>query len=136
MPREATVLIVPALRDHVPEHCQTLLASRLPRVDPIGRDNLDCLARIEAIEEAAASTDGTIIIVAHSAASLRSHIGHGLRVARVRGALLAAPADFDRPLPEGYPSLGLLRGRLADGAAQRSTPRLRPQDYWRDRTDA
>ena len=82
MPREATVLIVPALRDHVPEHCQTLLASRLPRVDPIGRDNLDCLARIEAIEEAAASTDGTIIIVAHSAASLRSHIGHGLRVAR------------------------------------------------------
>jgi predicted alpha/beta hydrolase family esterase len=31
MTREATVLIVPGLRDHVPEHWQTLLASQLPR---------------------------------------------------------------------------------------------------------
>jgi predicted alpha/beta hydrolase family esterase len=30
MAREATVLIVPGLRDHVPQHWQTLLASRLP----------------------------------------------------------------------------------------------------------
>ena len=32
MMREATALIVPGLRGHVPEHWQTLLASRLPRV--------------------------------------------------------------------------------------------------------
>jgi uncharacterized protein len=30
MAREAT--IVPELRDHIPQHWQTLLASRLPRV--------------------------------------------------------------------------------------------------------
>ena len=67
--REATVLIVPGLRDHVPEHWQTLLASRLPRVRcvaPMGRDNLDCAARVEAIERQAASIDGPIILVAHS----------------------------------------------------------------------
>ena len=64
MAREATVLIVPGLRDHVPEHWQTLLASRLPRVrtvTPIGRDNLDLLTRVKAIEEATASIDGPII---------------------------------------------------------------------------
>jgi uncharacterized protein len=69
MLREATVLIVPGLRDHVPEHWQTLLASRLPRVRsfaPMGRDNLDCRARVDAIEQEAARIDGPIILVAHS----------------------------------------------------------------------
>jgi uncharacterized protein len=33
MLREVTVLIVPGLRDHVPQHWQTLPASRLP--DPL-----------------------------------------------------------------------------------------------------
>jgi serine hydrolase len=58
MAREATVLIVPGLRDHVPGHWQTLLASRLPRVRtvaPMGRDSLDCKGRIDAIEREAAS---------------------------------------------------------------------------------
>ena len=44
MMREATVLIVPGLREHVPQHWQTLLASRLPRVrtiEPMGREDLD-----------------------------------------------------------------------------------------------
>ena len=52
MAREATVLIVPGLRDHVAQHWQALLASQLPHVrtvTPMGRDNLDCLARVEAI---------------------------------------------------------------------------------------
>jgi predicted alpha/beta hydrolase family esterase len=35
MTREATVLIAPGLRDHVPEHWQTLLASRLPRYERV-----------------------------------------------------------------------------------------------------
>jgi predicted alpha/beta hydrolase family esterase len=127
MTREATVLIVPGLRDHGPEHCQTLLASRLPRVrgvTPIGRDNLDCLARIiEAIEEAAASIDGTIVIVAHSGGVIA--VTHWARLTRraVRDALLAAPADFDRPLPEGYPSLGLVRGGWPRKEAHRALVR-------------
>jgi len=111
MAREATVLIVPGLRDHVPGHWQTLLASRLPRahtVTPMGRDNLDCLARIEAIEEAAAAIDGPIIVVAHSGGVIA--VTHWARLTRrpVRGALLATPADFDQPMPEGYPSMQAL----------------------------
>jgi len=55
MTREATVLIVPGLRGHVPQHWQTLLASRLPRVrtvEPMGRD-LDCARKVAAIEREA-----------------------------------------------------------------------------------
>jgi predicted alpha/beta hydrolase family esterase len=109
--REATVLIVPGLRDHVPGHWQTLLASRLPRVravKPIGRDNLDCLARVEAIEEEAARIDGSIILVAHSGGVIAAV--HWARMTRrkVRGALLATPADLDQQLPEGYPSMEAL----------------------------
>jgi len=108
MAGEATVLIVPGLRDHVPRHWQTLLASRLTRVRTVaamGRDNLDCLARVDAIEEAAASIDGPIIMVAHSAGVIA--IAHWARKSSraVRGALLATPADLDRQLPEGYPSM-------------------------------
>ena len=111
MAREATVLIVPGLRDHVPQHWQTLLASQLPRVrtvTPMGRDNLDCLARVEAIEEAAAQIDGPIVLVAHSGGVIS--VVHWARLTRraVRGALLATPADFDQPLPQGYPSMGAL----------------------------
>jgi len=105
--REATVLIVPGLRDDVPAHWQTLLASRLPcvrAVPPIGRENLDCLARVEAIEEHAARIDGPIVLVAHSGGVIAAVHWAQLTRRKVRGALLATPADFDRPLPEGYPS--------------------------------
>ena len=111
--REATVLIVPGLRDHVSQHWQTLLALRLPRVRtvvPMGRSNLDCRARVVAIEEAAASIDGPIILVAHSGGVIATL--HWARQTRrlLRGALLATPADFDQPMPEGYPSMEALEG--------------------------
>jgi predicted alpha/beta hydrolase family esterase len=109
--REATVLIVPGLRDHVPEHWQTRLASRLPRtrsVAPMGRDNLDCAARVEAIERQAAAIAGPIIVVAHSAGVLSTvHWAHQTRCS-VRGALLAVPPDFTRAMPEGYPTMAAL----------------------------
>ncbi len=109
--REATVLIVPGLRDAVPQHWQTLLASRLPRVRtvaPMGRHNLDCLQRVEAIEEAAAIIDGPIILVAHSGGVVATLHWARLTQRELRGALLATPADFDRPMPEGYPSMEAL----------------------------
>jgi predicted alpha/beta hydrolase family esterase len=113
MAREATVLIVPGMRDHVPQHWQTLLASRLPRVrtvTPMGRDNLDCQARIDAVEQAAAAIDGPVIVVAHSGGVIA--VVHWARMTRrvVHGALLATPADFDQPLPDGYPSMESLEG--------------------------
>ncbi len=112
MASEATVLIVPGLRDHVPGHWQTLLASRLPRVrtvQPMGRNRLDCKARLEAIEREAASIDGPIVLVAHSGGVIATvHWAHRTRRA-VRGALLATPADFERPLLDGYPTMDALR---------------------------
>jgi serine hydrolase len=110
--REATVLIVPGLRDHVPQHWQTLLALRLPRVRtvaPMGRDNLDCAARVDAIERAARAIDGPIVLVAHSGGVIAAvHWAEQTRRA-VRGGLLATPADFDEPMPAGYPTMQALR---------------------------
>ena len=108
----ATVLIVPGLRDHVAQHWQTLLAAELPRVSvvpPMGRDNLDCDARVLAIEHAAQKIEGPLVIVAHSGGVVM--VAHWAQRSRrpVLGALLAAPPDFDRPLPEGYPTLDELQ---------------------------
>ena len=66
---EVTVLIVPGLRDHVPEHWQTLLAARLPRVhmvEPMGREDLDCARKVAAIEREANAIKGRLLLVAHS----------------------------------------------------------------------
>ena len=108
----ATVLIVPGLRDHVDDHWQTLLAARLPRartVPPMGRDNLDRLARVRAIEQAARGIDGPLIVVAHSGGVIT--VAHWAAQTRchVRGALLAAPPDLERPMPPGFPTTLALR---------------------------
>jgi hypothetical protein len=110
----STVLIVPGLRDHVAEHWQTLLAARLPgahSVPPMGREALDCAARVVAIEQAMSAIDGPVVIVAHSGGCLAvAHWAAQTRQAqRVRGALLAVPPDFDTPLPAGYPAIDALR---------------------------
>ncbi|GAB3770304.1 alpha/beta hydrolase [Ramlibacter monticola] len=107
-----TVLIVPGLRDHVEQHWQTLLAARLPRVrtvPPMGREDLDCAKRVAAIEQAAQEIDGPLVIVAHSGGVVMvAHWAHQTTRA-VQGALLATPPDFDRPMPDGYPTLEALR---------------------------
>lgn len=107
-----TVLIVPGLRDHVEEHWQTLLAQQLPQVctvPPMGRDSLDRAARVAAIESAAQGIDGPVVIVAHSGGTIM--VAHWARQTRrpVLGALLATPPDFERPMPEGYPTIEALR---------------------------
>lgn len=120
----ATVLIVPGLRDHVAEHWQTLLGARLPKVravPPMGRADLDCAARVEAIERAAQAVEGPLILCAHSGGTVMA--AHWARVTKrpVLGALLATPPDFERPMPEGFPTVAQLeaggwlpvpRGRL------------------------
>ena len=109
MPAMPTILIVPGLRDHVAQHWQTLLAPELPRVvavPPMGRDNLDCETRLVAIEHAAQSVQGPLVIVAHSGGVVM--VAHWAQRTRrpVLGALLAVPPDFERPMPAGYPALG------------------------------
>jgi serine hydrolase len=108
---EPTVLIVPGLRDHVAEHWQTRLAARLPRVrqvPPMGREDLDCAARVEAIDRELAAMDGPVIVVAHSGGVIM--FVHWARRHRraIQGALLATPPDFEQPMPEGYPTMDAL----------------------------
>lgn len=106
-----TVLLVPGLRDPVAQHWQTLLETKLARVrsvPPMGRTDLDCAARVAAIEQAAQAIDGPIVIVAHSGGCIM--VAHWARQTRraIHGALLAAPPDFETPMPDGYPTLEAL----------------------------
>jgi len=109
-----TILIVPGLRDHVDEHWQTRLAARLPRVrvvPPMGRADLDCAARVDAIDRELMAIGGPVIIVAHSGGVIM--LAHwaaspGRTRKAIRGALLATPPDFETPMPEGYPTMAAL----------------------------
>lgn len=114
MAEAATVLIVPGLRDHVERHWQTLLAQQLPHartVPPMGREDLDCARRVQAIDAAMAALPGPVVIVAHSGGCITvAHWAHhSAHACRVRGALLATPPDFEHTMPEGYPSLAALQ---------------------------
>lgn len=107
------VLIVPGLRDHMEAHWQTGLAASLPQahtVPPMGRTDLDCHARVQAIERAVAAIDGPLVIVAHSGGCIM--IAQWAQVTRhaqrVRGCLLATPPDFERPMPAAYPTMAML----------------------------
>ncbi|MDP9975336.1 putative alpha/beta hydrolase family esterase [Variovorax paradoxus] len=108
----ATILIVPGLREHVADHWQTLLAARLPRVrtvPPLEHDKLSCMARVDAIAQALQDIDGPVVLVAHSAGAIMVvHWAQSHRADRIRGALLATPADLETPLPAGYPTLDAL----------------------------
>lgn len=107
-----TILIVPGLREHVPNHWQTLLAERLPRVRsvaPLEHDRLDCTARVDAIDRTLALIQGPVIIVAHSAGTMMvAHWAAQRATGQVRGALLAAPADLETPMPAAYPTTDVL----------------------------
>ena len=109
---EVTVLIVPGLRGHVPQHWQTLLASRLPRVrmvEPMGREDLDCARRVAAIEREANAIKGPLLLVAHSGGVIM--VVHWAKQTQraVHGALLATPPDFERAMPAEYPTIDELR---------------------------
>ncbi|WP_200935673.1 alpha/beta hydrolase [Rhodanobacter sp. Soil772] len=113
-PHDVTVVIVPGLRDHVAEHWQTLLAERLPRsrtVPPLETDKLSRAARVNALQSVVAAVEGPIVFVAHSAGvmiTIHWAAEHGSNRA-IHGALLAAPADLELPMPPAYPALDALR---------------------------
>ena len=110
-----TVLIVPGLRDHVPEHWQTHLeralpkAVSVPRMEPDSPDKLSCAAWVARLDESLARIDSPVILVAHSAGVMI--VAHWVQRHRrpIEGALLATPADLESPLPEGYPTMEALR---------------------------
>ncbi len=107
-----TILIVPGLRDHVPEHWQTLLAAELPKVrtvPPLEQDKLSLPARVEAIQRELEQIDGPVILVAHSAGVLM--VAHwAARYSRpIKGALLATPPDIESLPHDSTPSPVALR---------------------------
>ena len=111
----ATILIVPGLRDHVAQHWQTLLEADLRSagkavvsVPPMGREDLDCAARVAAIEATAQAVQGPLVLVAHSGGTIM--LAHWAQQTRreVQVALLATPAGFEAPMTDGDPAMGAL----------------------------
>jgi predicted alpha/beta hydrolase family esterase len=103
-----TIVIVPGLRDHVPDHWQTHLARQLPgsvTVPRMATDKLSCANWVEQVERTLSSIAGPVILVAHSGGVMM--VVHWAQQHRhlIHGALLATPADLETPLPEGYPTL-------------------------------
>ncbi|WP_105102903.1 RBBP9/YdeN family alpha/beta hydrolase [Microbulbifer pacificus] len=112
MQTEATVLIIPGLRDHVEDHWQTILASKLNKVrsvPPLTENKLDCAARIENIQREIDRIDGDIIFVAHSAGCLMVAHWAARYTREIKGALLAAPPDLSASWPSNYPTPDSLR---------------------------
>ncbi|CAD5107436.1 RBBP9/YdeN family alpha/beta hydrolase [Zestomonas carbonaria] len=112
MKDNATILIVPGLRDHVPEHWQTLLAARLPKVrsvPPLTENKLSLDARVEAIQHELESIEGPVILVAHSAGVLMVVHWAARHQRPIRGALLATPPDLEATWPANYPTPETLR---------------------------
>ena len=125
---DTTVLIVPGLREHVPEHWQTLLAAKLPRVHtvpPLEQDKLSCAARVEALDRALRAIDGPVILVAHSAGVMMvAHWAQATPVA-VRSRARCWPRRRTwRPVPGGLSDHGhAARARLAaDSAPSAAVP--------------
>ncbi|MEX8195421.1 RBBP9/YdeN family alpha/beta hydrolase [Comamonas guangdongensis] len=111
-PADITFLIVPGLRDHVEEHWQTHLQKqlqarqlRVASVPPLERDKLSRAARVQALGDTLAAIEGKVVIVAHSAGCITTVHWAQQHSGRIVGALLATPADVERPMPAGYPSL-------------------------------
>lgn len=107
-----TILIVPGLRDHVESHWQTLLEKQhrnARSVAPLEYNKLSCAARVAALDAAIAEIDGPVILVAHSAGVITTVHWAQHHDRPIKGALLAAPPDFDSPLPDGYPTQDVLR---------------------------
>ena len=104
-----TVVIVPGLRDHMPDHWQTLLAERIQEtggavhiVPQIDQDKRLCSARVANLDRVVSGIDGPIILVAHSVGVLITVHWAQQTKREIKGALLAAPPDYDTPLPAGY----------------------------------
>ncbi|MEU0629656.1 alpha/beta hydrolase [Streptomyces sp. NPDC005989] len=107
---EPTVVLVPGLRVHVPDHWQTLLADRIPgavTVPPPTGAGLARDARVAALNGTLSRSEGPVVLVAHSAGVLTTVQWAARHRHPVRGAPLATPPDFDPRCPTATPARGL-----------------------------
>ena len=131
-----TCVIVPGMRDHVPEHWQTVLAHQLPdsrTVPPLTEDRLSRDAQVSALDDVLAEVSGPVVLVAHSAGVMttvhwaqRHRRPHSGRVAGRPSGLREAAA---RGLPDHYDAA---RERLdADPAQAPALPEHRDGEQQR-----
>lgn len=103
----ARIIIVPGWRDSGPGHWQSLWADTLPGALRVQQDDWITPSRsawVAAIQRTILNQDGPVVIAAHSLGCIAiTHLPPEAS-ARIRGALLVAPADPER------------RGVLADFA--------------------
>jgi hypothetical protein len=113
-------LILPGLASSGPDHWQShweRLDDACRRVEQAEWDGPRCADWIATLDVAIARLDGVCVLVAHSAAcALVAHWAAGspvAQLARVRGALLVAPADPEGPSfpvgPTGFAPVPLRR---------------------------
>jgi predicted alpha/beta hydrolase family esterase len=107
-----TIVIVPGLRDHVEEHWQTILAAQVAKSVTVPRmevDKLNCGAWVALLDRTLQAIDGPVVLVAHSGGVMMTVHWAQQHHRPILGALLAAPPDFETPLPAGYPTMDTLR---------------------------
>src|SRR5215471_8498371 len=113
--RAPTVLIVPGLRNDMPEHWQTLLRRKLPDAQCVPRmqsdspDRLSCAAWVAMLDRSLTQIHGPVVLVAHSAGVMIVARWAKTHRRPIHGALLATPADLESPMPEGYPTMATLQ---------------------------
>ena len=94
-----SIIIVPGWRDSGPGHWQTLWAERLPQARRVVQDDWHTPTRsawVARLEETVLEQPGPVVIVAHSLGCITTAHMRPEAAARVRGALLVAPADPER----------------------------------------
>ncbi|NKY49171.1 RBBP9/YdeN family alpha/beta hydrolase [Nocardia vermiculata] len=110
---DPTVVIVPGLRTHAPDHWQTRLAAELPRVrivPPPDPDALSLAARVAALDRVLSAVDSPVVLVAHSAGVIITAHWARQPSRTIHSALLATPPDIETLLPPGYPTTAELNG--------------------------
>lgn len=94
-----SIIIVPGWRDSGHGHWQTLWAERLPQARRVVQDDWHTPTRsawVARLEETVLEQPGPVVIVAHSLGCITTAHMKPEAAARVRGALLVAPADPER----------------------------------------
>ena len=94
-----SIIIVPGWRDSGPGHWQTLWAERLPQARRVVQADWHTPTRsawVARLEETVLEQPGPVVIVAHSLGCITTAHMNPEAAARVRGALLVAPADPER----------------------------------------
>ncbi|RYF26051.1 MAG: alpha/beta hydrolase [Comamonadaceae bacterium] len=94
-----SIIVVPGWRDSGPDHWQSLWAERLPNAQRVVQDDWMTPTRsawVGTLEKTVLEAPHPVVIVAHSLGCIATTHMKPEVAARVRGALLVAPADPER----------------------------------------